>query len=298
MGQPVENDNYYHLRGRDKLPRRDANRKGFNRMKTKVLVQMLSQSPIFSKVDEKSLRALARGTDVVNLTTRQHLFYMGQPATHFYLVVSGSLTLYRPSYTGDQKVFRTVEEGDLLVETAMFLDSPQYPLSAQAIGSATCYRIPRENLLLMCRESADFSLAMLGGMAERISQSLNRIDLLTIGNSAQRLVLYLMDLYVQQRSPWLELPVSQAVLARQLNITPETLSRQMSTFRRSGLIGEHNPEVVLLDIEGLCRSVGLPPPDLSFERGSAAKQLGSSLFDCCNYARQALGRVVPRGGGS
>ncbi|MNT59715.1 hypothetical protein D3C72_1972480 [compost metagenome] len=80
-------------------------------------------------------------------------------------------------------------------------------------------------MLELCRVSPDFSIAMLEGMAVRISQSLNRIDLLTIGNSAQRLVVYLMDLYIQQRSAWLTLPASHGVLARQLNITPETFSR-------------------------------------------------------------------------
>lgn len=73
---------------------------------------------------------------------------------------------------------------------------------------------------------------MLEGMAVRISQSLHRIDLLTVGNAAQRLVLYLLDVYLQQGSAWLTLPASQAVLSRQLNITPETLSRQLSAVRR------------------------------------------------------------------
>lgn len=261
-----------------------------------MLIQMLGQAPLFSKVDETAVSALAAAADEVRLQPRQHLFFMGEAATHFYLVGQGSLTLYRPSYSGDHKVFRTVETGDLLAETAMFLDPPEYPLSAQASGAVSCYRIPREHLLRLCREQPDFSMAMLQGMAMRISQSLNRIDLLTVGNAAQRLVLYLMDLYVQQRRAWLTLPVSQNVLARQLNTTSENLSRQMSNFRRSGLIGGSKPELVLLDIEGLCRAVGLPPPDMRFERAAPARRLGGSLFDCCNYARQSLGRAVSRSG--
>ncbi|PRB81380.1 Crp/Fnr family transcriptional regulator [Pseudomonas sp. MYb185] len=254
------------------------------------LIGMLERTPMFARVDRQVLSPLLVGAEPLHLHGRQHLFYMGQQATHFYLVKAGALTLYRPSYTGDNKVFRTVEKGDLLVETAMFLSQPEYPLSAQAATDVIVYRIPRDNLLQLCRACPDFSLAMLSGMAERISQSLNRIDLLTIGNAAQRLVLYLMDLYIQQRRAWLVLPVAQSVLARQLNITPETLSRQLSSFRRSGLIGDNHPDVVLLDIEGLCRSVGLPPPDLKFEGESAARRLGSSLFDCCNYASQVLGK--------
>jgi len=61
-----------------------------------------------------------------------------------------------------------------------------------------------------CRASSDFSLAMLEGMAVRISQSLNRTDLLTVGNAAQRLVLYLLDIHAQQGSNWLTLPANLA----------------------------------------------------------------------------------------
>ncbi|HWK53945.1 MAG TPA: Crp/Fnr family transcriptional regulator [Hyphomicrobiales bacterium] len=258
-------------------------------MKTSALVHMLAQSPIFSKVGEITLRALVADADKVELKARQHLFRMDDKATHFFMIESGSITLYRPSYAGDHKVFRNVEEGDLLAETAMFLDPAHYPLSAQAVGKVVCHRLPRDSLLRLCRELPEFSVAMLGGMALRISQSLNRIDLLTTGNAAQRLVLYLTDLYVQQRRSWLVLPVSQNVLARQLNVTPETLSRLLSGFKRAGLIGEHNPEVVLLDIEGLCRQVDLPLPDLRFDGVEGAGRLGGGLFDCCNYARQVLG---------
>lgn len=261
-------------------------------MKATVLVQTLSQLPIFTNIDTPVLHKLISNADFISLQSKQHLFHMGESANYFYLVTSGSITLYRPNYAGEHKVFRVVTAGDLLVETSMFLDPPEYPLSAQATGDFSGYRIPGENLVSLCKESPSFSLSMLGGMAERISQSLNRIDLLTISNAAQRLVLYLMDLYQQKSSPWLTLPISQVALARQLNVASETLSRQISSFRRAGLIGGNNPDIVLLDIEELCRVVDLPVPKLSSKQPSAAKQLGTSLFDCCNYASQKkLGRA-------
>ncbi|QLF92536.1 Crp/Fnr family transcriptional regulator [Pseudomonas sp. ABC1] len=259
-------------------------------MKTPGLIQMLAGSSIFARVGKDKLQVLAEGASLVRLESGQHLFRMGDKAAYFFLLQAGSVVLYRPSYTGEQKVFRSMEAGDLLAETAMFAEPCRYPLSARAGSDCSIYRLPRARLLELCRVSPDFSIAMLEGMATRISQSLNRIDLLTIGNSAQRLVAYLMDLYLQQRSAWLALPASHGVLARQLNITPETFSRQLSAFRRAGFIGGRPPELVLLDADGLCQEVGLPAPDMTFEGTTAMDHLGSSLFDCCNYARQALGK--------
>lgn len=234
---------------------------------------------------------LTAGPPVFCLTLNSTRVYTVDRLAYFFLVEEGSVVLYRPSYKGDHKIFRSMAAGDLLAETVMFVEPCCYPLSAQASVDSTVYRLPRERLLELCRASPDFSIAMLEGMAVRISQSLNRIDLLTIGNSAQRLVVYLMDLYIQQRSAWLTLPASHGVLARQLNITPETFSRQLSAFRRAGLVGGRSQDLVLLDIDGLCHSVELPPPEIGFECGESTTHLGSSLFGCCNYARQALGKV-------
>tara|TARA_R110002020_G_scaffold413358_6_gene623030 strand:- start:281 stop:1039 length:759 start_codon:yes stop_codon:yes gene_type:complete len=250
---------------------------------------MLSLSPAFSKVGIERLQFLLEGSLRIKLESGQHLFRMGDKASYFFLVEVGNVVLYRPSYKGDHKIFRSMAAGDLLAETVMFVEPCHYPLSAQASVDSSVYRLPRERLLGLCQASPDFSMAMLEGMAIRISQSLNRIDLLTIGNSAQRLVVYLMDLYVQQRSAWLTLPAHHGVLARQLNITPETFSRQLGAFRRAGYIGGRNLELVLLDIEGLCHSVDLPLPKTGSEHGNPTTHLGSSLFDCCNYARRALG---------
>jgi CRP-like cAMP-binding protein len=260
-------------------------------MKAPGLIHMLASSPVFSKVGREALQSLLDGASLLRLESGQHLFRMGDKAAYFFLVQSGSVVLYRPSYTGEHKIFRNMEACDLLAETAMFVEPCRYPLSARAGVASSVYRLPRARLLELCRTSPDFSIAMLEGMAVRISQSLNRIDLLTIGNSAQRLVVYLLDLHMQQRSAWLTLPASHGVLARQLNITPETFSRQLNTFRRAGFIGGRNPDLVLLNIDELCKAVELPSPSLLFEQAEPTTHLGSSLFDCCNYARQVLGRA-------
>lgn len=258
-------------------------------MNTANLALILADLPLFANLNSQHLNNLVKDAEQICLSNKEHLFRMGQRANYFYLIMAGTLTLYRSGFNGDYKVFRTAEEGELLVETAMFLDEPEYPLSAQAVGEVCVFQIPGQNLISLCRTSPDFSLAMLSGTAERISQSLNRIDLLTISNAAQRLVIYLMDLYTVQRHAWLVLPVSQAVLARQLNISAETLSRQLKSFRKDGYIGENTPEIVLLNIDDLCQSVGVPKPNLKVERLSAAKRLGSGMFDCCNYSKQILG---------
>lgn len=247
------------------------------------------KASIVTRLDKNLLGMLLEDAKSLELKAHEHLFQFGQAATHFFWIRSGEVAVYRPSYDGDEKVFRILKSGDTIAETTMFIDDGQYPLGAHALTDVALYKIPRQSLLALCQHTPAMAMCFLESMAVAVSQSVNRIDLLTMGSAAQRMVSYLLELYQQARSAWFSLPVRQAVLARQLNITPETFSRQMALFRRAGYIGARNSGIVLLDIEGLCRSVGVPVPklDLKIPRRRGAS-LGDGLFQCCGYFKQTL----------
>ena len=251
-------------------------------MQQAILHKAFSSSPAFARADPALFSELSKSASRISLSNGQHLFHMGETAHAFFWIESGSVVLYRPAYNGDGKVFRKLQPGDMVAETVMFANPCRYPLSAHADQASVLYRIPRESLLQVASRSNELTMGLLEMLSTRVSQAVNRIDLLTISNSAQRLVTYLLDIYMQQGSAWLNLPANHNVLARQLNITPETLSRHLSSFKRSGLIGGRNRTLVLLDIESLCKEVDLPMPDINFHRQHPSANLGESLFDCCN----------------
>ncbi|MEQ4616591.1 MAG: Crp/Fnr family transcriptional regulator [Corticimicrobacter sp.] len=247
------------------------------------LIAALSSSRLFREMAPEMLRTLACGAVTVSAQAGEHIFHTDEPATAFYLVKEGQVRLYRPNHEGNEKVFQVVSPGDLIAETAMFAEPCRYPLSAQAETAVCLYRVTRTTLLDLTRQSADFAMQLLATMSARIYQAVNRIDHLTIGNASQRLVLHLIDLSREQRSRRIHFPVSGGALARQLNIAPETLSRQLNHFKRTGLLDGRNRDWVLLDVDGLHRSVGLPPPSRKESEAWHDTDLGSDLFGCCNF---------------
>lgn len=243
----------------------------------------LSRSHIFAKADTSLLAELVQHARPVRLQPQQHLFLAGDEARHFYWIETGTITLYSPSLTGEEKIFRVLGSGTLLAETVMYAQPSLYPLSAQAMEDSVVYRMPREELLALTRQSAEFAFSLVEILASRITQAVNRIDLLTMSNSLQRLVSYLLDMHVQQGTAWLRLPASHQVIARQLNITPETFSRHLTQLKRRGLIGHcRNRELVLLDTKGLCHEAGLPVPSFEFLQRRPLANLNGSMFECCN----------------
>jgi len=248
-----------------------------------------NEASIVSKLDKKTLDELLDHAKRVELIMHDHLFQFGQRASHFFWIQSGEVALYRPCFGGEEKIFRTLKAGETVAETMMFIQDAEYPLAAQALGDVVVYKIPKQSLLALCESTPALAMQLLENMAIAVSQSVNRIDLLTITNSAQRMVSYLLELYLEKQSAWFSLPYRQATLARQLNITPETFSRQMAQFRRSGYLGGRNPNIVLLDIKGLCNSVGLPVPKIDTTASpNRSASLGDGLFECCSYFKQKL----------
>lgn len=214
------------------------------------------------------------------------MFEFGQPARHFYLIKQGQVTLYRPSYSGEDTVFRCLAAGDFLADATMFIEGAVHPVSARVTVDSTIYKIAQTALLDICQSKPELTLRLLGSMAVTITQAVNRIDLLTMTSTGQRLAAYLLDLYVQHKSVQFSLPASQLVLAGQLNLAPETFSRQLRQFRQAGFISGETPIIILNDIAGLCRALDLPLPVLDPHSPTQPENtLGKGLVDCCNHLK-------------
>jgi len=249
----------------------------------KITDQLIHDSFIFSAIRLEDKVALSRGAQVVHLAQGKHLFESGFKAQRFYIIRSGAVSLYRYSPEGDEKVFQVLGEGDSIAEAVMFMEPSVYPVSAKANVDSTVLSFSRDVLLSFCSKNSDFSFQLLGAMATKLSQAVNRVDQLTLKGANQRLVSYLLELHQQQGSEWIKLPVAQSVLAGQLNIAPETLSRLFKKLRQEEVISGKGGVVVLLDIERMCTLVNLPSP---FKIQSGAN--GDAWGGCCNLSGQWL----------
>ncbi|MGE4281531.1 MAG: Crp/Fnr family transcriptional regulator [Magnetospirillum sp.] len=216
----------------------------------------------------------------MTLVEREHLFHMGEKAEHFYLLMSGTLAMYRSNHDGEEKVYRIARAGDAVAEAVMFAEPCVYPLSAQALEASRVYRLSRRRLLEIAERSPAFAMSMLRAMAGTICQAINRIDLLTTTGAEQRLAAYLASQHCRQGTTRLTLPVNGNVLAAQLGVTPVTLSRQLSRLRQNGVISGQKRTICLLDVAALYAAAGLPGPQGESRLGGC-HDLGEGMIECC-----------------
>jgi len=237
-------------------------------MNETAILAWLGRVSQFKEADEEPLSLLAKASKALTLPCGRQVFASGEDAQSFYAIVAGEVQLYRLTLQGEEKLFQILSEGSLLAEAAMFLEPPRYPLTARISREARLLSFPRHSLLELCDQSPRVMRSLLEALSQRLYQAVDRIEHLSLNNAAQRLVAYMLDLSLSQHrvEDWsgspvnIVLPVPISVLAGQLAMTPETLSRQLQRFRRVGLVSGRGRELVLQDITALCNLVSLPVP--------------------------------------
>jgi len=208
--------------------------------------------------DEEYARMLETGHKI-HLPKGQVLFNYGDPANIFYLVTSGKMKLFRTTTAGREKVFKTYEKGRLIAVVLMFVPNSCYPMTAQAEQDCELIAVKEKVLRDLVTHSPQLAEHLLGCMACRMLDLMNTIDKLTQPDAGQRLVMHLGELYQTQKKqqPFVLLPVTKQVLASQLSIKPETLSRLLRKFKDDGLLVEQKNRLYIPDLTKLCYAVNL-----------------------------------------
>lgn len=219
---------------------------------------LLRKVPLFSLLDTQLLQVLAEAAQEVELERDQVLFFRGDPANGFYVVVEGRIKLYLDGPNGAEKVVETVGPGGTFGEAVMFLGQP-YPVNTAALTPAKLLWIPRETIHGLLRSNGDFCQRMLAGMAMRLRSLIHDIQTYSVCSATQRVIGYLLQLVPETESGatgdelLVELPVQKYVLASRLNLKPETLSRVFSDLAAEGLLRTSGRKVWILDLDRLRR---------------------------------------------
>ena len=214
---------------------------------------------ILSLLTEQERTAFIEDSDKLTVPAGEMLFHLHDLATHMYRVERGKITLFRLMPNGHEKVFKVCMPGDLIAEVAIFMTPRQYPMNARADLDTELTEFSHSSLMNLMEQHPDLTKRLLGFMSNRICDLMNNMNILTQVNANQRLIMKLGEFYTNQNrhEGKLTLPVTKRVLASQLGMTPETLSRSLNRFKSEGLMQESGTQIIIPDFQKLCDSVDL-----------------------------------------
>ena len=240
----------------DHLPNKSMDIVQDKHVDSTAIPDALKRSHLFSELSEEQLERVRRHSHIIDMVEGESLFFQGDSAVSFYLIVSGRIKLYRVSADGKEKVVEIMEDGATFAEALMFLNKPNYPVTATAIAPSRVIGINCREFKSMLRESIDTCFLLLGSMSFRLRGLIREIDALSLDTGTVRTVSYLLS-QAPDNAVNYELQVAKSVIASRLSVKPETFSRILRHLHEQHIVTIEGRNVTIHDrdaMQELCSS--------------------------------------------
>jgi CRP-like cAMP-binding protein len=210
----------------------------------------LANLPLFRELSPEEIDRLAQGTTEHHVSRGSVIVNKGDPTEGFHLVVYGQIKLSLTTPQGDEKVVEIIGPGFSFGEALMFMGKA-YIVTATALADSLLLHVKRETVFEGLARDPEFARRMLAGMSRKLHSLVSDLESVTLKSGRERVIGYLLrrDLDgADGDAPFtVTLPVSKAIVASRLNLTPEHFSRILHDLAAEGLIEVAGRDVKIVD---------------------------------------------------
>lgn len=216
--------------------------------KRAAIADTLRHCSLLADISGDTLKAIASITVPKCLSTGDYLFMENSPVDGFYVVQSGAIKLHRLSLNGHEQVFHIFRPTETFCEE-MIVSDAGYPADACATENSQVLLVQKNEFLGLLRTHRELALCLLRSAGQRVCALMGLVDDLTLKDATTRLAHWLIqhcpdpDSYEPQQ---IELQMTKQLLASELGVASETLSRTLQKFRTRRLLRVDGRTVTLL----------------------------------------------------
>lgn len=192
----------------------------------------------------RSLRQAREG--VLNLKAAGWLVREHERSDSFFAVIDGTLAASKAYSGGGRQILAFFYPGDLILPT---LPGVAWTVSVRALTGARLEVYARDAVREACRAEADLGYGLFEAACRELSERLEAAGRLRGLSAEGRIAALLLDTgrrlgIPQGRGLAIPLSMSQVEIASYLSLRPETVTRVVSRWRRTGLITLKEPRMV------------------------------------------------------
>jgi len=213
----------------------------------------LRQSRMFASLSPEDLSAVAAVCTLRTLQKGETLFRQGEKSEGFYVMQTGSVSIFSLTPDGREQIICLFRPPESFAEVTL-ATVETYPANAVTLEPSQVIVVNKSGFRDLIRRQPELSLQMLGSMSlhlKHLVQSLQDIKSRQIEHRLAEWLLRQTPAASAGCPVAYDLPMSRKVLAGQLGVTSETLSRTFARFRREGLLVVNGARIQIVNGEGL-----------------------------------------------
>lgn len=191
--------------------------------------------PLLEQLSEPIRACLLSKARVKTFTRGTTISLQDEQANSIKIVQSGWVKLYRVSPSGHEAILATVGQGESFDEIAA-LQRGRSPVSAEAVTSCTMLFIDLSQGCACEGAEREINNAVLSAVSGHFDAMMTQIESLKVKSGIERLSEYILELCDRAGGATrVELPYGKVVLAGELGMKPESLSRAFARLKPFGV---------------------------------------------------------------
>jgi CRP/FNR family transcriptional regulator len=214
--------------------------------------ELLKQIKYFQNLPDEILDKIAEISLIMEVKKGSTIFTKLSKATGFYILKDGSLKIYTiEPISGKEQVVKIMKPVSMFGEAAS-LGGEYFPVNVEALEDSQIIYIDREKLLELAKEYPEICFSIAQVLAKRVYHLVNLLEILSIGSAVPRVAKYIL----QHQKDGIVDEFKTTLVAKFLNLTPEAVSRALSSLKNSGVIEKEKKKIIITNLQKLKQLAG------------------------------------------
>ncbi|WP_353663103.1 Crp/Fnr family transcriptional regulator [Hydrogenimonas sp. SS33] len=207
-------------------------------------MEKLKSFYLFKHLTDAQFKRLEEISNIMDYKKGTILFFEGDEAKNMIVLLDGILQVYKTDQKGNKVILHHFFPVDVIAEIVN-LEHMRYPASAEFETDGKALVINYEHFENEFLKNPEVAFAFIKSLSKKIKYLENVIATNMVMNSTARVAKFICEHGHEISS------LKKSMIAADLNMTPETLSRILKKLSTLGLIEKRKEEIVILDKEGL-----------------------------------------------
>ena len=219
------------------------------------LEKRLKSIPLFANLKEGELREIAKIGIVKGYPAGAHVFFENEIGDVLYIVISGSIKIFRSSEEGRIITLAILRENDFFGEMAI-IDGGPHSATAKTLEDSNIMLIHKADFTHTIRKNPEIAEVLLVTLSRRLRGADKQIEDLTFkgnyGKTASMLVTLSERYGVNTAEGTLiDMKLTHQELADLVGVARETVTRILNDFKKDGCITVKSRSIIITNVNEL-----------------------------------------------